>query len=167
MAKKKSPRVPVTQAVRALREAHVAFEPLLYRYEERGGTRHSSRELGVAEHHVIKSLVFEDDAGQLLMVLMHGDCEVAPGLLARAIGARSARPAMAEIAEKSTGYLFGGTSPFGLRQPLPVYAQQSIQQLEWLCINGGKRGFLVRMSPAELERVLACEWVDVAQPTQP
>ena len=166
MAKKKTPRVPGTQAVRALRAAGVAFEPLFYTYEEQGGSSVAARELGVDRHHVIKSLVFEDDAGELLMILMHGDRSVAPGMLARACGARSTQTASAEKAHKSTGYVFGGTSPFGLLRPMPIYAQQSIRDLDHLCINGGRRGLLVRITPQDLARVTGCAWVEVAVPLE-
>ena len=167
MAKKqKRPRVPGTQAVRALRAAGVEFEPLFYTYEEQGGTGVAARALDVPRHHIVKSLVFEDDEGQLLMVLMHGDRSVAPGMLARAVGARSTQTASFEKAHKSTGYLFGGTSPFGMLRPIPIYAQQSIQELEYLCINGGRRGLLVRITPQDLENVTGCTWVEVAQPKE-
>lgn len=164
MAKKKTPRVPGTQAVRALRAEGVAFEPMFYTYEEQGGTSVAARELEVDRHHIVKSLVFEDDTGDLLMILMHGDRSVAPGMLARAIGARSTHTATFEKAHKSTGYMFGGTSPFGMLRPIPVYAQQSIQDLECLYINGGRRGLLVRITPEDLARVTECMWVEVAKP---
>ena len=151
MAKDKT---PVTAAVRALRTAGVNFSDHLYAYEEKGGTSVSSRELGVDEHCVIKTLVMEDDAGQPLLVLMHGDRQVSTKELARQIGARSVEPCRPEVAQKHTGYLVGGTSPFGTRRPLKVYVEESILTLPMLYINGGKRGYLVGMVPAELLRVL-------------
>ena len=151
MAKDKT---PVTAAVRALRTAGVNFSDHLYAYEEKGGTSVSSRELGVDEHCVIKTLVMEDDAGQPLLVLMHGDRQVSTKELARQIGARSVEPCRPEVAQKHTGYLVGGTSPFGTRRPLKVYVEESILTLPMIYINGGKRGYLVGMVPAELQRVL-------------
>lgn len=159
MAKDKT---PVTAAVRALRTAGVNFSDHLYAYEEKGGTSVSSRELGVDEHCVIKTLVMEDDAGQPLLVLMHGDRQVSTKELARQIGARSVEPCRPEVAQKHTGYLVGGTSPFGTRRPLKVYAEESILTLPMLYINGGKRGYLVGMVPAELLRVLQPTPVRVA-----
>lgn len=160
MAKK----APATAAIRALRAAHVDFEIHTYRYEPRGGTRVSARELGVPEHAVIKTLIFQTDAGDLLVVLMHGDREVSTGALARAVGARDTRPCEPRQAERATGYQFGGTSPFGLRQPLPVLIERSILDLDRLFINGGKRGLLVAMAPAELQRAIQTEPVEVARP---
>jgi Cys-tRNA(Pro) deacylase len=154
---------PVTTAVRALREAKVAFEPHLYAYEEKGGTRVSSRELGVDEHSVIKTLVMEDDAKQPLIVLMHGDRQVSTKDLARQLGQRKIAPCDPATAEKHTGYQVGGTSPFGTRRALPVYVERTILLLPRIFINGGKRGFLVAIDPRELGRVLAAEPVDAAQ----
>lgn len=156
---------PVTMAVRALRAAGVAFTPHLFAYEPRGGTRHSAEALGVDEHQVIKTLIFEDDARRPLCVLMHGDREVATGLLARQAGARSIRPCAPEVAEKHSGYQVGGTSPFGLRRAMPLYMERSIEPLERIYINGGARGFLVEIDPRELVRVLAPAPVDAAAPT--
>jgi Cys-tRNA(Pro) deacylase len=164
MGRKSKDKVPVTMAVRALRAAKVDFEPMFYTYEEHGGTEVSARELGVDEHAVVKTLIFEDDAGQALVILMHGDREVAPGRLARAIGARKTRPAGFDLAHKHTGYEFGGTSPFGTRKPMPIYAEATIRELDAFLINGGKRGFLVRITPEDLERALEVTWVEAAAP---
>ncbi|MCK6574972.1 aminoacyl-tRNA deacylase [Myxococcota bacterium] len=153
---------PVTPAVRALRAADVAFTPHLYDYEDKGGTRRSSSELGVDEHAVVKTLVMEDDAKKPLIVLMHGDCQVSTKALARQIGCKTVAPCTPEVAEKHTGYKVGGTSPFGTRKSLPVYCERTITDLDRLFINGGGRGFLVAMAPAELVRVLAPTLVDVA-----
>lgn len=156
---------PVTPAIRALRAAGVAFEPCLYDYEEHGGTTVAARELGVDEHTVIKTLVFVDDQKKPLLVLQHGDRSVGPGLLAKAIGARSVTPATPEVAQKVTGYLVGGISPFGTRTtPLPIYVEQTILELEQVHINGGKRGFLVRLTPSAFTTVLAAVPVSVATP---
>lgn len=153
---------PVTAAIRALRAAKVAFETHTYRYEARGGTKVSSRELGVSEHAVIKTLIMQDDTTKPLVVLMHGDCKVSTKELARQIGARAIAPCDPATAEKHSGYQVGGTSPFGLKKPLPIYAESSIQALSKLFINGGRRGMLVSMAPAELARALSPVWVEAA-----
>lgn len=153
---------PVTPAVRLLRERMIAFEPHIYDYKERGGTAHSASELGVPEHLVIKTLVMESDSREALLVLMHGDREVSTKELARAIGARSVTPCDPARAQKHTGYLVGGTSPLRTRKELPVYAEKTIFELPRIYINGGKRGFLVSMDPADLRRVLLITEVLVA-----
>ncbi|MEZ4265931.1 MAG: Cys-tRNA(Pro) deacylase [Myxococcota bacterium] len=158
-------QIPVTTAVRALREAGVAFEPHLYPYEDKGGTRVSARELGVDEHIVIKTLVMEDDRKQPLIVLMHGDLQVSTKELARQLGQRRIAPCDPASAEKHTGFQVGGTSPFGTRRALPVYVERTILALPRIFINGGKRGFLVSLDPAELSRVLGAEPVDASQPS--
>ena len=162
MAKK--PKYPVTAAVRALRAANAEYEPHLYAYEPKGGTAVSSRELGVEEHSVIKTLVMEDQDGTPLVVLMHGDRQVATGLLAKQIGAKKITPCDPDRAQKHSGYQVGGTSPFGLARPMKVFAEATIQDLPALFINGGKRGFLVSMSGQELARILEPVWVEAAQP---
>lgn len=133
-----------------------------YRYEERGGTAVSSRALGVPEHTVIKTLVMEDEQKRPLIVLMHGDREVSTKNLARQIGSKTVSPCAPEVAQKHTGYLVGGTSPFGTRKPMPVYLERSIAELDRIYINGGRRGFLVAVSPADLIRVLSPTLVDAA-----
>jgi Cys-tRNA(Pro) deacylase len=153
---------PVTMAVRALRTAKVAFEPHLYPWEARGGTAASSAALGVDEHAVIKTLIFEDDKKQPLCVLMHGDKEVSAKQLARLIGVKTVGPCTPEVADKHSGYQVGGTSPFGLRRAMPVYMQESILELPLIYINGGARGFLVAIDPKEAKRVLSPTLVDVA-----
>jgi Cys-tRNA(Pro) deacylase len=153
---------PVTLAVRALRAGKVDFIPHLYRYQERGGTAASSAALGVAEHRVVKTLIFEDDARRPLCVLMHGDREVSSKNLARAIGARSCQPCAPAVADGHSGYQVGGTSPFGLRKPMPIYLERTIAALPRIYINGGARGFLVELDPAELVRVLSPTLVDAA-----
>jgi Cys-tRNA(Pro) deacylase len=150
-------------AVRFLKQHNVAFSQHEYRYEEHGGTRVSARELGVDEHSVIKTLVMEDEARQPLIVLMHGDCEVSTKELARQIGCKSIKPCEPPTAHKHTGYIVGGTSPFGTRRSLPVYVERSILDLERIHINGGRRGFLVSLAPSELVRVLDPTLVDVKQ----
>ena len=160
-------KFPVTSAVRALRAAGVPFEQHVYDYVERGGTRRSATELGVDEHELIKTLVLENDRGAPLLALMHGDFAVATGLLAKVLGTKSVQPCRPEVAEKHTGYLVGGTSPFGTRTPdVPVYAERSIFDLPRIFINGGKRGFLVSLAPDGLRRALGerLRVVEVAAP---
>jgi Cys-tRNA(Pro) deacylase len=153
---------PVTPAVRLLRERGVAFEPHLYDYLERGGTRHSAESLGVEEHAVVKTLVMETEAHKPLVVLMHGDREVSTKQLARHLGVKSIGPCDFASAQKHTGYLVGGTSPFGTRARLPVYVERTIFDLPKIYINGGKRGFLVSIEPKVLRDVLPVEEVEVA-----
>ena len=156
------PKLPSTPALRTLRAAKVAFEVHPYDYIERGGTRASSTALGVEEHSVIKTLVFE--APRPLIILMHGDREVSAKTLARTLGVKSARPCAPDLAQRHSGYKVGGTSPFGLRKALPIYAEATIFALPRIYINAGARGLLVSMDPAELRRVLDPKLVEVAQP---
>jgi len=145
---------PVTQAVRVLREKQVEFRPHLYDYVEKGGTAESARQLGIDEHSVVKTLIFETNEKRPLIVLMHGDREVSAKALARRLGVKSVDPAPAERASKWTGYQFGGTSPFGTRTEMPVYVEHTIFDLEKIYLNGGKRGFLVEIDPGILKRLL-------------
>lgn len=147
-------KIPVTAASRVLRAEKVQFENHLYDYEEKGGTAASSRQLGVDEHCVIKTLIMEDDLKNPLIVLMHGDQQVSTKELARQIGCRQISPCNPETAQKHSGYLVGGTSPFGVRRDMPVYMESSIAELPVIYINGGKRGYLVSMQSTELVRVL-------------
>lgn len=151
-----------TPAVHFLRAHEVSFTEHPYRYEERGGTAVSSRELGVDEHIVIKTLVMEDEGKQPLIVLMHGDRDVSTKNLARQIGKKTVTPCAPEVAQKHTGYLVGGTSPFGTRKPMPVYMERTIAELDRIYINGGTRGFLVAVAPADLVRALTPTLVDAA-----
>jgi Cys-tRNA(Pro) deacylase len=153
---------PVTSAVRALRAAKVAFSDHLYGYEEKGGTAVSSRELGVDEHAVVKTLVMEDDGKRPLVVLMHGDKQVSTKELARFLGVKSIAPCSPETALRHTGYLVGGTSPFGMRKPMPVYMEETILALPKIYINGGKRGYLVGIDPKDAVRILEPVLVRVA-----
>ena len=155
-------KIPTTMAIRVLRAANVAFEPHLYQYEPKGGTSASSQALGVDEHIVVKTLIFEDDKKQPLCVLMLGDREVSAKNLARAIGTKSVAPCAPEVADRHSGYQVGGTSPFGLRRQMPIYMQQTILDLPKIYINGGARGFLVSLDPKEAQRVLQPTLVDVA-----
>jgi Cys-tRNA(Pro) deacylase len=153
---------PVTQAVRYLREKNQEFVPHLYDYVEKGGTAHSANELGVDEHAVVKTLVFETNEKKPLIVLMHGDKSVSTKELARYLNVKSVAPAAPEKATKVTGYLVGGTSPFGTKTKLPIYVERTIFELDRIYINGGKRGFLVQIPPQVLSRVLEVKTLEVA-----
>ena len=152
---------PVTPAVRVLRSAGIAYSEHLYRYEERGGTQASARELGVEEHAVVKTIVLEDESREPLIVLMHGDLEISTKNLARLLGRKSIVPCRPEIAERHTGYRVGGTSPFGTRRDLPVYVERSILDLPRVYLNGGHRGFLVGLAPRVLVQLLRATPVEV------
>jgi len=154
-------RHPATAAVRVLREFDIAFTHHPYVWEERGGTEVSARALGVAEHAVIKTLIMEDDAKHPLIVLMHGDREVSTKNLARHLGVKSVAPCAPVVADRHSGYQVGGTSPFGTRRAMPVYLQRTIADLPYLYINGGRRGYLVGMTPVDLVRVLHPVLVDI------
>ncbi|MCW5625521.1 MAG: Cys-tRNA(Pro) deacylase [Burkholderiales bacterium] len=161
MAKAGKDKLPVSPAVRALRAAGVAFTDHPYEYEERGGTAVSARELGVDEHAVVKTLVMETDARDPLIVLMHGDRKVSTKNLARTLGVKTIQPCSPEVANRHTGYLVGGTSPFGTRKAMPVYMERSIVELPRIYINGGARGYLVGLDPREVVRILNPTLVDV------
>jgi Cys-tRNA(Pro) deacylase len=152
---------PVTQAVRFLRERNIPFEGHLYRYEEHGGTSLAAAALNAPEHAVIKTLVMEDERGNGVIVLMHGDREVSTKELARFLGVKSLVPSDPGQATRRTGYMVGGTSPFGMRTNLPVYAEATIFSMPRVFINGGKRGFLVSIDPAEIRRALPVTEVSV------
>jgi Cys-tRNA(Pro) deacylase len=154
--------VSATPAVHFLNRHRVQFTEHDYRYEDRGGTAVSSRELGVDEHAVIKTLVMEDENRQPLIVLMHGDREVSTKNLARQIARKAVKPCAPDVAQKHTGYLVGGTSPFGTRKSMPIYMERSIADLDRLYINGGRRGFLVSMAPSDLVKVLSPVLVDAS-----
>ena len=151
MAKDKT---PVTPAVRLLRQEGISFVGRLYAYEEQGGTAVCARELRVDEHAVIKTLIMEDDQGRPLVVLMHGDRQVSVRTLARILGVKQIQPCDPAAANRHTGYLVGGTSPFGTRKTLPVYMEESILSLPIIYINGGKRGFLLEMTPEDVRQIL-------------
>ena len=151
-----------TPATRFLDQHGVRYTEHVYEYVEHGGTAVSSESLGVPEHEVVKTLVMEDDERSPLIVLMHGDCKVSTKELARQAGRKRIAPCKPEAAQRHTGYQVGGTSPFGLRKPLPVYVERSILELPLIYINGGRRGLLVRIAPAELSRLLSPVPVGVA-----
>lgn len=159
---KKPMHVSETPATQFLRRQGVAFTEHVYDYVEHGGTEESSRQLGVPEHQVIKTLVMQDERAQPLIVLMHGDKQVSTKNLARQIGAKSVEPCKPEIAQRHSGYLVGGTSPFGTRKQMPVYVEDSVLALPAICINGGRRGFLVGIAPAVLTAVLGAKPVHCA-----
>lgn len=152
---------PITSAIRFLRDKKVDFVPHLYDYVEKGGTGESVRQLGVDEHAVVKTLIFETNDMKPLIVLMHGDRQVSTKNLARHIGVKSVEAAEAKRASNWTGYQFGGTSPFGTRTEIPVYVEKSIFDLDAIYINGGKRGFLVEIDPKVLRNILKLEEVAV------
>jgi len=154
--------MPVTAAVRVLRAAGVAYTEHPYDYEEKGGTAVSARELGVDEHCVVKTLVMEDDRKRPLIVLMHGDRQVSTKELARVIGSKTVAPCSPETAARHSGYMVGGTSPFGTRHSMPVYMEETILGLPKIYVNGGRRGFLVGMSPGDVVRMVSPVLVKVA-----
>jgi Cys-tRNA(Pro) deacylase len=153
--------VAKTAALRALEAASCEFEVCPYKYVEKGGTRASSQALGVDEHAVIKTLIFETGRGAPLIVLMHGDHQVSTKALARHMGEKSIVPCTPATAQKHSGYQVGGTSPFGTRKAMPVYMQETIAQLDLIYINGGKRGLLVKMDPKDLIVILEPELVEI------
>ncbi|MBW3508526.1 MULTISPECIES: Cys-tRNA(Pro) deacylase [Janthinobacterium] len=160
MAKKE--HISETQATQLLRKHQVSFDEHPYPYEEHGGTSVSARELGVPEHSVIKTLVMQDEAAKPMIVLMHGDCKVSTKNLARAIGCKSVEPCKPEVAQRHSGYMIGGTSPFGTKKAMPVYVEESILALERIYINGGRRGFLVSLAPQVLLDLLKAKPVQCA-----
>jgi Cys-tRNA(Pro) deacylase len=159
---RKDKHVSETPATQWLRTRGVAFSEHPYDYLEHGGTGESARQLGVPEHAVVKTLVMQDEHAHPLIVLMHGDKQVSTKNLARAIGAKSVEPCKPEVAQRHSGYFVGGTSPFGLRKPVPVYVEASVLELERIFINGGRRGYLVGIDPAALVRELQARPVGCA-----
>ena len=154
--------VSQTPATQVLQRAGVTFTEHPYDYLEHGGTAESARQLGVAEHAVIKTLVMQDERAQPLLVLMHGDCQVSTKKLAREIGVKAVEPCKPDVAHRHSGYLIGGTSPFGLRKPLPVWVEHSVLALPRIYINGGQRGFLVALAPQVLVDLLGARPVQCA-----
>lgn len=151
MAKEK---LPATPAIRMLKEHHIDFEDRAYKYQDKGGTEVAAKELGIEEHQVIKTLIMEDEQRNPFIVLMHGNKQVSTKELARAIGRKSVSPCDQATAQKHTGYWVGGISPFGTKKPMAVYIEESILSLPQIYINGGKRGLLVKIKPADLTGVL-------------
>lgn len=159
---KKDKHVSETPATQWLKAQGVSYTEHVYDYVEHGGTAESSRQLGRPEHEVVKTLVMQDDKGEPLIVLMHGDRQVSTKNLARGIGARSVEPCKPEVAQRHSGYLVGGTSPFGTRKPMPVYVEESILALPSILINGGRRGYLVGVEPRVLTERLGAKPVQCA-----
>ncbi len=159
---KKSNHVSETPATQFLRRHGVSFTEHVYDYVEHGGTEESSRQLGVPEHQVIKTLVMQDERAQPLIVLMHGDKQVSTKNLARQIGAKSVEPCKPDVAQRHSGYMVGGTSPFGTKKEMPVYVEDSVLALPSICINGGRRGYLVGVAPSVLVELLSARSVHCA-----
>ncbi|MGE0107582.1 MAG: aminoacyl-tRNA deacylase [Thiomonas sp.] len=160
---KSSRHISLTPATQWLRAQGVTYTEHVYEYVDHGGAAWGAQSLGLPVHAVIKTLVMQDDASQPLVVLMHGDREVSTKQLARAIGARQVEPCKPEVAQRHSGYLVGGTSPFGLRKAMPIYGEQSVRALERIYINGGRRGYLLGLSPDVLDAVLQVRWVKCVQ----
>jgi len=160
MAKKE--HISETPATQFLRKQGLAFSEHPYAYEEHGGTAVSARELGVDEHHVVKTLIMQDGAAKPLIVLMHGDRKVSTKNLARQIGCKSVEPCKPEVANRHSGFLVGGTSPFGTKKAMPVYVEQSILDLDKIYINGGRRGYLIGIDPKVILAVLPAKPVNCA-----
>jgi Cys-tRNA(Pro) deacylase len=156
---------PTTNAIRVLQQARIDFEVLAYKYQPRGGTRHSSRELGVNEHRMIKTLIMEDENRAPLIMLMHGDQEVSTKNLARQLGVKSVRPCEPSVADRHSGYFVGGTSPLGTRRKMPVYAEATIFALPEIYLNAGHRGLMLRLNPQDLCAILEITQVNAAQAT--
>jgi Cys-tRNA(Pro) deacylase len=154
--------VSETQATQWLRKQSVVFSEHPYDYVEHGGTGESARQLGVNEHQVVKTLVMQDEKAKPLLVLMHGDCKVSTKALARQIGCKSIEPCAAEVANRHSGFLIGGTSPFGTKKLMPVYVESTVLQEPKIYINGGKRGFLVGIDPNVLINPLGAKPVQCA-----
>jgi Cys-tRNA(Pro) deacylase len=161
MAKKQA-HVSETPATAFLRGHGVSFTEHVYDYVEHGGTEESARRLGVSEHAVIKTLVMQDERAQPLIVLMHGDRQVSTKNLARQIGAKSVEACKPDVAQRHSGYQVGGTSPFGTRKAMPVFVEQSVLALPTICINGGRRGYLVGIPPQVLVQLLQAKPVNCA-----
>ena len=159
---RKDKHVSVTPAIQLLRRAGIDFTEHPYDYVDHGGTTESARQLGVPEHAVVKTLVMQDDKALPMIVLMHGDRQVSTKNLARAIGAKSVEPCTPEVAQRHSGYLVGGTSPFGTRKAMPVFVEASVLALPRILINGGRRGFLVGIAPAVLTAPLGARAVQCA-----
>lgn len=157
-------RSGATPATRELLAQGVTYTEHHYEYEEHGGTRVSSRALGVDEHAVVKTLIMEDERGDPFVVLMHGDLKVSTKDLARAAACKRIAPCKPDVAQRHSGYLVGGTSPFGTKRKMRTYMERSILDLERIYINGGRRGFLVGIDPREAVRLLSPVLVDVGIP---
>ena len=154
--------VSETPATQFLRLHRVPFVEHVFEYLEHGGALHSAHALGVDPHRVVKTLVMQDEGRRPLLVLMHGDCSVSTRNLARQIGRKSVEPCKPEVANRHSGYLAGGTSPFATRKTMPVYFEQSILGLPGMLVNGGRRGYLVEIDPATALGLLRAQPVHCA-----
>jgi Cys-tRNA(Pro) deacylase len=159
---KKDKHVSETPATQVLKAAGIPYTAHVYDYVDHGGTAESARQLGWPEHAVVKTLVMQNERAEPLIVLMHGDKQVSTKNLARAIGAKSVEPCKPEVAQRHSGYLVGGTSPFGTRKAMPVYVEASVLALPQLLINGGRRGYLVGLAPNVLTLLLKAQAVQCA-----
>lgn len=153
--------VPMTTAIRMLKDHKVDFEPCFYEYEEKGGTAVSSRELNVPEHNIIKTLIMEDELKKPMIVLMHGDQQVSTKQLARELNVKTVKPCEPEVANRHSGYVVGGTSPFATKKIMPVIMQKTIAELPYILINGGRKGFLVRLSPTVVVQLLSPKLLEI------
>ena len=160
----KSKHISETPATQFLRRQGAAFGEHPYEYVDHGGTGESARQLGVPEHDVVKTLIMEDERAQPLVVLMHGDCSVSTKNLARQIGCKSVQPCKPEVAQRHSGYMVGGTSPFGTKKRMPVYVEATVLELEKIYINGGRRGYLVSLDPKLLTALVDAKPVECALP---
>jgi Cys-tRNA(Pro) deacylase len=151
-----------TPAIRMMKEKGITFVLHPYKYEEKGGTEVAARELRVDEYQVVKTLVMEDDKKAPFIIVMHGNRHVSTKNMARVLGVKSVNACDPKSAERHTGYMVGGTSPFGTRKSLPVYVEATVLELPRIFINAGKKGLLAQMAPSELQRVLGATPVTVA-----
>ncbi len=158
----KTDKVPNTPAIIFLKKHNVEFKPLFYKYIDHGGTKESSKQLSIEEHRIVKTLIFEDDKGNPFIVLMNGDLEVSTKNLARIMSVKGVKLCDPNKAQRFSGYLVGGTSPFGTRRKMKVYAQKDIFDFDKIVINGGKRGFLVEIKTEDLKKLLEPAIVDAA-----
>ena len=160
MAKEK--HISETPATQMLRKLGIAYSEHVYEYVEHGGAMESARQLGMDPHHVAKTLVMEDEQAKPLIIIMHGDCEVSTKNLARQIGVKKVSPCKPEVAQRHSGYMVGGTSPFGTRKNMPVWVEASLLELPTIYLNGGRRGYLLSLSPQALVKGLKARAVNVA-----
>lgn len=153
--------IPITTAIRMLRDHKINFEPFFYEYEEKGGTTVSSRKLNVSEHSIIKTLIMEDENKKPMIVLMHGDKQVSAKKLARELNVKTIKPSDPEVANRHSGYVVGGTSPFATKKNMPAIMQKTILELPYIWINGGKRGFLIKITPSAVVELLKPQLLDI------
>lgn len=160
MAKDK--HVSETPATRLLKTLRVRFTEHPYEYVDKGGAKESASQLGLDPHQVAKTLIMEDERARPLIIIMHGDREVSTKNLARQIGAKSVEPCKPEVAQRHSGYMVGGTSPFGTKKTMPVWIESGLLEFETIYVNGGRRGYLVGIAPSALVEHLSAQAVNVA-----